>query len=87
MAALALLLRVLLVLLLVRLVLRFVAGVVRGMQAPAPSPRGAAQLVRDPSCGTFVAPERAVPGRFEGQAALFCSTGCRDRAAVLPGSR
>jgi hypothetical protein len=82
------LVRVLLVLLLLRLVFRFVAGVVRGMRGPAPRPQGtAAELVRDPLCNTFVAPERAVRGRFLGHEALFCSPGCAERAAALPGAR
>jgi hypothetical protein len=84
---LSLLIRVLLVLLLLRLVFRFVAGVVRGMRAPAPASGRAAELVRDPLCNTFVAADRAVHGRFQDHEALFCSTGCRDRAAALPGTR
>ena len=89
MLTLGLLVRALLILLLLRLVFRFVAGMVRGMQAPVSSPPAgaAAELVRDPLCNTFVAADRGVRGRVQGHDALFCSPGCRDRAAALPGAR
>jgi YHS domain-containing protein len=35
-------------------------------------------LVRDPHCGTFVAPSSAVPLRSGGHTLYFCSTSCRD---------
>jgi hypothetical protein len=81
--SLGILIRVLLLLLLLRLLLRFVAGVMRGLRPPqAAGSRALGELVRDPVCNTFVSRDRAVHGRFEGKDALFCSPGCRDRAAL-----
>jgi YHS domain-containing protein len=41
-------------------------------------PSRGAQMVRDPVCGTFVLPERAVAVDVRGQRRYFCSTRCRD---------
>jgi YHS domain-containing protein len=38
----------------------------------------ATQMVRDPVCGTFVLPDRAVVLDARGQKLYFCSTRCRD---------
>jgi YHS domain-containing protein len=38
----------------------------------------AVQMVRDPVCGTFVVPERAVTLSTGQQQLHFCSTTCRD---------
>jgi len=73
-----------------RAVSRLWAGVVRGMQAPVGSSRGpsfsaatpqrSVQMARDPVCGTFVVPERAVAlSLSSGQRLHFCSTACRDQ--------
>ena len=83
MAGLGLLARIVVVLLLVRLALRFLAGFVRGLREPEAKPAASAVLVRDPVCQTFVAPQAAVRGRFEGREALFCSVACRDQAAAV----
>jgi hypothetical protein len=85
--ALGFVLRLLLVLFLLRLFLRFVGGVMRGLKGRQPVRPSSAVLVRDPMCQTFVAPQRAVRGRFLGHEALFCSAACRDQAAALPGTR
>lgn len=66
-------------------------GVVRGMQAgPGASrqqsrtgstrvPQRGVQMARDPVCGTFVVPERAVALSTSSHEHLyFCSTDCRD---------
>ena len=82
-----------------RAVSRLWAGIVRGMRdqdvfagqgrhAPrGPShvtPRGV-QMVRDPICGTFVLPERAVALSTSGRDRLyFCSTECRDKYRARP---
>ncbi len=42
---------------------------------PRPS-RG--KMIRDPHCGTYVAPELAVPLSHSGETLLFCSESCRD---------
>jgi YHS domain-containing protein len=65
-------------LLLARAVRQFLSGVVDGANGPArrsgPPARGV-QMVRDPVCGTFVVPSRAVAlGDV-----YFCSERCRDR--------
>jgi YHS domain-containing protein len=36
-------------------------------------------MVRDPICGTYVVPERAVSIRDGRQAVYFCSEACRDK--------
>ena len=36
-------------------------------------------MARDPVCGTFVVPERAVAMTVAGQQVFFCSDACRDR--------
>ncbi|MGE3959795.1 MAG: hypothetical protein AB7H96_23985 [Vicinamibacterales bacterium] len=74
-----------------RALARLWAGIVRGMQAESGSfgpsaarsahvPARGVQMVRDPICGTFVVPERAITlSTTTGERLHFCSTGCRDR--------
>jgi len=54
----------------------------RGSAAPrrsAPSVPTSVQMLRDPVCGTFVVPDRAVM-LVEGRTRVaFCSEACRDR--------
>jgi hypothetical protein len=59
---------------------RLVDGILEGVSAAprAVSPPGAVHMVRDPVCGTFVVPERAVP-LGDGAPVYFCSSRCRDR--------
>jgi YHS domain-containing protein len=61
---------------------QLVDGIVEG--ATGRAPRSAARsrgiaMARDPVCGTFVVPERAVAISVGGQPVYFCSTACRDR--------
>lgn len=64
---------------------RVVGGVIEGLsggstssRVPGPStPRGV-QMARDPVCGTYVVPERAIPLVAGGQQHFFCSPKCRD---------
>jgi hypothetical protein len=71
--------------LIVRMAMRLLSGG-RGLrtggrtQAPnVRSPeRAGGHLVRDPHCGTFVAPSSAVPLRSGAETLYFCSTSCRD---------
>jgi YHS domain-containing protein len=77
------LLRFLLLICIARAVWRFVAGLVEGMQATPRSAGPAGQspvaLVRDPICGVYVVPSRAIAlGRGAG-AQYFCSKRCRDQ--------
>ena len=80
-----------------RAVSRLWAGVVRGMQSGNPSagrrtdgasvPQRGVHMVRDPICGTFVVPERAVAlSAGGGQRLYFCSTDCRDKYRARPES-
>ena len=67
----------LLIVLLARAFWRLVDGVIEGSSGP-PRPVGAAQrgvpMARDPVCGTFVVPERAVTlADGPRQTAYFCS--------------
>ena len=78
--------KLLLVLVLIVFVARafwqLVDGVVEGAtgrrRAGAGRSRGIA-MARDPVCGTFVVPERAVAMTVAGQQVYFCSDACRDR--------
>jgi uncharacterized protein len=53
----------------------------RGDAAPPPraqTPKRGIHMARDPVCGTFVVPERAVSLTVGRQQIYFCSTACRD---------
>lgn len=77
--------------LLFRALTRLWAGIVRELEAgpdsrTRPQRAGAhvaqrgVQMARDPVCGTFVVPERAVALSTAGSERLFfCSTDCRDK--------
>jgi YHS domain-containing protein len=73
----------------VRAVWRLVDGVLHGMTA-RPSSRGAGvpargvQMVRDPVCGTYVLPERAVSLTHGSRQVYFCSAACRDKYRAHP---
>jgi YHS domain-containing protein len=55
------------------------AGSRRSPVAPPGPPAHGVQMVRDPICGTYVVPERAVSVRDGRQAVYFCSEACRDK--------
>jgi uncharacterized protein len=60
---------------------RLVDGIVEGVTGQPRShvPQRGVQMVRDPVCGTFVLPERAL-SLTDGRARLFfCSAACRDK--------
>jgi YHS domain-containing protein len=46
--------------------------------------RGGVQMVRDPVCGTFVLPDRALMLTDGRQPVFFCSTTCRDKYRARP---
>jgi YHS domain-containing protein len=75
-----LILKVVLVLFIVRALLMLLRGVMQGVNpdgnAPLPKPRGG-QLVRDPVCGLYVTPSRAITERSGMGTAYFCSEKCR----------
>jgi YHS domain-containing protein len=67
----------------VRIVSRITNAFREGMQHGSPgSPRAtpqAVQMVRDPVCGTFVLPQRAVALVHGRTRVYFCSETCRDK--------
>ena len=69
------------------------AGVIEGMRGErsvgpgsSASRSGSVQMVRDPACGTFVLPDRAVTVVSAGRQLHFCSTRCRDAFLARPDS-
>jgi uncharacterized protein len=81
------LLLLVMVLLVARALRRLFGGVVQGMSAgrPAPPPDRGVRMVRDPVCGTFIVPSRALVVNDRGTARYFCSEKCRD--AYRPADR
>jgi len=78
-----LLLLLVLAIFVVRALWRLVDGIIEGATGrpprPTRSPQRGVQMARDPVCGTFVVPNRAVilaEGRGQ---VYFCSTNCRDK--------
>jgi len=52
----------------------------RRSRVPQPSaPQQGVQMVRDPICGTFVVPDRALMLSVGRQQLYFCSPACRDK--------
>ena len=73
-------LRLLIAALIIRLVWWLIARQMRG--SAEPRPRGGSRsvaLVRDPVCGTFVEPARALEARVGSTVHYFCSESCRSR--------
>lgn len=59
----------------------------RGSNAGGGTPQRGGHMVRDPVCGTFVLPERAVT-LMDGRSRLFfCSDACRDKYRARPSTR
>jgi len=72
---------------------RVIDGVIEGMRGERPLGPGSSaarsrsvQMVRDPACGTFVLPDRAVTVVSAGRQLHFCSTRCRDAFLARPES-
>jgi uncharacterized protein len=75
------LLRVILLLVVVRALWRLLRGVFEGAgygEIGSNAPQ-AVKLVRDPICGVYVAPGKALVARAAGETAYFCSERCRDK--------
>ena len=74
-----LILKFVLVLLIVRAVLMLVRGVIQGANGDSrvAAPPGGVQLVRDPVCGVYVTPGKAITERSGVGIAYFCSEKCR----------
>jgi YHS domain-containing protein len=47
-------------------------------QVPTAAPPPGVPMARDPVCGTYVVPERAITLASGGQQIFFCSARCRD---------
>ena len=71
-----LLLRIVLLLLVVRAVLMLVRGIQEGVRTNGP-PSAGVQLMRDPVCGVYVAPAKALTASRGAGTAYFCSEQCR----------
>jgi YHS domain-containing protein len=74
---------------------RLWSGIVRGLHDDAYGgargrtavPHQGVQMVRDPVCGTFVVPVRAVALSLpHGERLFFCSAECRDKYRARPDS-
>ena len=71
---------------------KLVGGVMSGMQTqqraerPRNAPSGSVHMERDPVCGTFVVPERAVTLSTGREHVYFCSPACRDKYRASPQS-
>ena len=85
--------------LIIRAISRALAGVVEGMSSKSQSSqwagrgyraqeRGAVSRsvhrARDPVCGTYVIPDRAVPLSDAGGPLFFCSNDCREKYRARP---
>jgi YHS domain-containing protein len=71
----------LLMIVLARAVWRLLGGIVDGVsggELHGRSPQRGVQMARDPVCGTFVIPDRALALAERGGDVYFCSARCRD---------
>lgn len=82
------LLVLLLVLFLARAIWRLVGGIVRGAMGPGspqtaqrPAAPPAVRMARDPVCGTYVVPGKALELARGRETLYFCSEKCRDQFA------
>ena len=72
------------VLLAVRAVGRFMGGLMQGVGSDAARARASdppVKMVKDPVCGTFVVPGKALSAVSAGATVWFCSQRCRDEFA------
>jgi len=71
---------------------RVMGGVMDGLAGRAPRGRGgnvpgrSVQMVRDPVCGTYVIPDRAVALSDGSGRVFFCSAHCRDAYRARPST-
>jgi len=82
----------LLVLLVTHAARRMLGGVMRGLAGQASHRAGSnvptrgVQMVRDPVCGTYVIPDRALALADGSRQVFFCSPGCRDKYRARPAT-
>jgi YHS domain-containing protein len=79
-----------------RAVLRIANGVRRGLSGQPGDARGpgsghaptrGVQMVRDPVCGVYVVPDRALALTHGSAQLYFCSASCRDKYRARPTGR
>jgi YHS domain-containing protein len=69
-----------------RAIWRLAYGIAEGLNAPRdPKSPSAVALVRDPVCGTYVVPDRAVAITDGRRQVFFCSAVCRDKYRAQTG--
>jgi YHS domain-containing protein len=72
-----------LIILLTRALSRLWRGIMEGLSGQPPIesrvPQRGVQMVRDPVCGTFIVPDRALMLSVGRQQLYFCSSTCRDK--------
>jgi YHS domain-containing protein len=69
--------RLVLLLLVLRALSRLWHGILEGMKPPRDAQPAAVPLVRDPVCGMFVVPARALTAGTGADLRFFCSEQCR----------
>ena len=73
-----------------RAISRVMGGVMEGLSGRAPRsdggnvPARGVQMVRDPVCGTYVIPDRALSVPDGSGRVFFCSADCRDKYRARP---
>jgi YHS domain-containing protein len=72
------LLGLLLFLYIVRALMRLLHGIAEGMNPPRQTQPPAVALQRDPVCGTYVVPSRALSSGSGDATRFFCSERCRE---------
>jgi YHS domain-containing protein len=76
-----------------RAISRVMGGVMEGLSGRASRSEGGnvpargVQMVRDPVCGTFVIPDRAVALSVGSGRVFFCSANCRDKYRARPSTQ
>ena len=82
---------VVLLVLLARAVGRFWQGLSEGINGGTARggrvPEAAVHMVRDPVCGIYVVPDRALALTHGSGQVYFCSAGCRDKYRARPSGR
>ena len=71
------LLRLVMLYLVLRAVSRLLRGIGEGLHGPRDARPRSVALVRDPVCGTFIVPSRAVTAGTGSDTRFFCSENCR----------
>jgi YHS domain-containing protein len=67
-----------------RAIARLARGIAEGMRVPREDHPPAVPLARDPVCGTFVVPARALSGGVGSDMRYFCSEECRRTYEMKP---